>query len=141
MDNIVSGLNRARERQGREAAVVANFPSQILPEPVGHSEVDPDDLWIELGAGAAGNLLAGGVESSRLAVGPVRRDGVQGVGYGKNARAQGDMVAYEPARIPAAIVVLLVAVHDFRRIMQKGNLAQHLISPSAMLAHHGLFLV
>ena len=74
-------------------------------------------------------------------VGAVGRHGVKGVGDREHARAEGDLVALQITGIALSVVALLVGVNDFRSLSQKGDSRDDLVSPVAVLAHDGHFLV
>ncbi len=116
----------------------ADCGSQILPQAVGHAEVDLNDLGVELRSGTASNLFAGGLEAVCLTIRPVRGDGVERVRHGKYSCAQRDLLRSETSRVSGSIKVFLVAEDDLCRLLQEGNLAQHLVSAGAMFAHHRL---
>src|SRR5580698_8464528 len=107
---------------GKPLILAADLRAQLLPKLVGNLQENFNHGRIELGSGAAQNLFARGVEGARLAVRPVAGDGIERVADRKDARADGNLAAADAARIPATVVMLLVAVNDFRGPRQKRNL-------------------
>src|ERR1700758_2528072 len=105
MNQGFAGFDGSGEGEGRKAPVMADLLAEILPEAIGHFEVDGDDARVELGTGAALNLFASGIEGARLPVGPVGRDGVEGVGHGEYPCAEGDLFADQTPRVSAAVKV------------------------------------
>ena len=82
------------------------------------------DLGVELGARGADELLARRVGIARVAVGPVVGHRRVGVDDGECAGGDRDLVAGDPERVPAAIVVLVVVEHRVGDVAQDGQLAQ-----------------
>src|SRR6185295_17877909 len=72
------------------------------------------------------------------AIGAIRGDGVERVGYGEHSRPEMNLLATQATWIAAAIEVLLVGVDDLGWFVQEGNLAQHLITKQTVFAHHCL---
>ena len=75
------------------------------------------------------------VEVARLAIGAVAGDGVEGVGDGEDAGADGDLAPAQAVGIAVAVEMLLMAKDDLRCSGEEGNLAQHLIAARAVFAH------
>src|ERR1700757_57628 len=125
MNQGVAGFDGSGKGEGRKAPVMADLLAEVLPESIGHFEVDGDDTGVELGAGTALNLFASGIEGPRLPVGPVGREGGEGVGHGEYPCAEGDLFADQAPRVSAAVKVLLVAVDDLCCVMQEGDFAEH----------------
>src|SRR5580704_13834422 len=107
----------------------------------GDGKEDFDYLRVELGAGAAADFFAGVGEWKGFAVRAVADHGVERVGDGENASAQGDLLAFEAAWIAGAIEELLVGEDDFRGIAKKRDANQHVVADFAVLAHDLLFVV
>src|SRR5204862_6892973 len=76
---------------------------------------------VEVGAPAAGDLLARGVYWQRRAVRPVRRHGVEHVGHRHDARHQRDILALEAVRIPRAVEPLVVAAYRARFAIEEAQ--------------------
>src|SRR6202041_3070003 len=89
---------------------------------------------------AAENLLASSVEAACLAIGAVTGDGVQGVGDGKDAGADGDFDSVEAVRVAAAVKMFLMGENNLGRLGEEGDFAQHVVTARAMLAHYVLLL-
>jgi len=102
--------------------LAADFGAELLPELIGNLEEDLDDGGIELRSRAVENFLARGIKATSFAVGTVAGDGVEGVGHGKDARADGNFAAGEAIGVAVAVEVLLMAEDDFSRAGEKGNL-------------------
>jgi len=102
---------------------------------------DFDDFGVELRAGAAANFFAGVGHRQSAAVGAVTDHGVERVGDRENAGAEGNLVAFQAARIAGAVVELLVSKDDFRRIAEKRDADEHVVADFAVLAHDLLFVI
>ena len=85
-----------------------DFRTQLAPKLVGDLEKHLHNVRIELRSGAAQNLIARHIEATRLSVRPVAGDGVEGVGDGENAGADGDVATTLRIWIAAAVVVFLM---------------------------------
>ena len=115
------------------------------------AEVDPvlfwdggedfDDLGIELCAGAAANFFASVAHGQSFAVGAVADHGVERIGDGENAGAEGDLIAFEAARVAAPVEELLVSQDDFGGITQERDADEHVVADFAVRAHDLLFIV
>ena len=94
------GTGHVGDVEAGEALVLAgDLRAQLVPQLVGNLEEDFHHGGVELRSGAAQNLFARRVEAARLAVGTVAGDRVQGVGQGKDARADGNLIAAQAAGI------------------------------------------
>ena len=96
----------------REAALLCAVAAEFVPDVVGHAEKDFDDLRIELASGPELDFFAGGFVSLFGTIGAVGGDGVEGVGDGKDAGAEWNLLALEAARITGAVIFFLVGVDD-----------------------------
>ena len=96
---------------------------------------------VELRAGAALDLFARVRERQSLAIGAVADHGVQRVRDGENARAEGNLLALQAARIAGAVEEFLVSEDDFCGVAQEGNADQHVVADFAVLAHDLLFVI
>ena len=118
---------------------------EILVEvgPVGFRDGEEylDDARVELGAGAALDLFAGVGYGECAAVGAVGNHGVQGIGDGEYARADGDILAAEAAGVAGAVEELLVGEDDLGGVAEKGDASEHVVADLAVGAHDLLFLV
>jgi hypothetical protein len=102
-------MEGVRNIEGRELLVPGgDFRTQLVPKLIGDLEKDLHNARIELRSGAAQNLFARLIEAARLAVRPVAGDGVEGVGDGENAGADGNIGSALGVWIAATVVVLLM---------------------------------
>lgn len=115
--------------------------AEIDPVLLRDGEEDLDNFGIELGFGAAANFLAGVGHGKSFAVGAVADHGVERIGDGKNACAEGNLIAFEAARIAGAVIELLVSENNFRSIAQKRNADEHVVADFAVPAHDLFFWV
>jgi hypothetical protein len=76
---------------GANGGKLGDLGAQIAPELGGQAKEDAYDRGIELLAGAARDLLVGRREVRPFSIGPIRGDGIQRVGDGKDAGSEGSL--------------------------------------------------
>src|SRR5262249_32349448 len=132
-----SGWTRARSaRQAVARALRLDaLAPDVLEEGLGHVEESAHDRWIEVLARAALDLGLGHVERLGLRVRAVPGDRVEGVDDHEDPGAQRDLLASEPARIAAAVPLLVVRVDDWHRALQERDLLDQLLADLRVAPH------
>ena len=66
---------------------------------------------------------------------------VESVGHADDPGIQRDLFAFEPLRISAAVIPLMVEFRALNHVVQQGEVAQDLRALDRMGFHHGIFLI
>ena len=118
-----------RARVGAAAGVVADLG--------GLQDVEQrrGDGGVELGAGAAAQLVEGDLARERAAVGAVAVERVPGVAGEDDARRERDRVADEPVRVAVAVPALVLVAHGAGDGLQAGDGREDALADHRVLAH------
>ncbi len=94
-----------------------------------------DDLWIEVCASEAANMLAHALLGPALAVWPIEAQGIPDIDHREDPRRQRDLLALQAARVAAAIPLFVVAIGDVQRHAQVGDRREQIVGEGRVLAH------
>src|SRR5271156_2560121 len=107
---------------------------------LGYAQKGADHSRIELGTRTFADDLDARLEGGSPAIGPVRGNGIEGVGHGEDSGAWKNFIALEAAGIALAIVPLVMSKHEFGRVSKKGNVCNQIEADLNVALHEFSFI-